>query len=108
MTVSGNAKIVILQGSSLTVYVNGSINISGGGMVNQTLNPHYLSVYGTSSCTTASFSGGSALYGAIYTPKASVSISGGSGLYGSVIGGSLTISGGTDVHYDESLGNIGN
>jgi hypothetical protein len=107
MTVSGSAQIVVSQGSSLTVYVSGSISVSGGGIVNKNLNAHNLTIYGTSTCTTASYSGSSAFYGVIYTPKASTSISGGGGIYGSIIGGSITISGGAAVHYDESLGNIG-
>lgn len=104
MKLSGSAQIVISAGSSLTVYVSGSISIGGGGMVNQTLNPHSLTVYGTSTCTSATFSGNSVLYGAIYTPKATTSVSGCTSFYGSVIGGSVSISGGTAVHYDESLG----
>ena len=107
MTVSGSAQIVIPQGSSLTLYVSGSISVSGGGIVNKNLNPHTLTIYGTSTCTSASYSGGSAFYGVIYTPKANTSISGGSSIYGSIIGGSITISGGSAVHYDESLGDIG-
>jgi hypothetical protein len=103
VTVSGSAKIVILPGGSLTVYVSGSINISGGGIVNQTLNPHTLIIYGTSTCTSANYSGGCALYGSIYAPRANTAISGGSSIYGSVVGGSVTISGGATVHYDESL-----
>jgi inhibitor of cysteine peptidase len=107
MTLSGTAQIVVSQGSSLTLYVDGSVSVSGGGIVNKNLNPHNLTVYGTSTCTTASYSGSSAFYGVIYTPKASTSISGSSGIYGTVIGGSITMSGGAVVHYDESLGNIG-
>jgi len=35
INVSGSAQIKILPGASLTVYASGSINISGGGIVNQ-------------------------------------------------------------------------
>jgi hypothetical protein len=107
VNLSGTSQIVILPGGSLTIYLNGSLNVSGGSIVNQTLNPHNLTIYGTSTCTSASYSGSSALYGIIYTPAASTSISGGVNLYGSVIGRSVTISGGSAVHYDASLGNVG-
>ncbi len=107
LSLSGSAQIVILPGGSLTVYLDGKLNVSGGAIVNETLNPHNLTIYGTSTCTTATYSGSSAFYGVIYAPTASTTISGGN-IYGSVIGGSVTISGGAAVHYDESLGNIGN
>jgi len=103
MTVSGNAKVMLLPGSSLTVYMSGSITISGGGIVNQTLNPHNLTIYGTAGCTSVAFSGRSDLHGALYAPKAVATISGNSSIYGSVIAASVTMSGGGAVHYDESL-----
>lgn len=108
INLSGSSQIVILPGGSLTIYLNGSFNVSGGSIVNQTLDPHKLMIYGTSTCTTASYSGSSALYGAIYAPAARTTISGGSNVYGAVIGNSITLSGGSSVHYDESLGNVGN
>lgn len=103
LNISGSAKIVILPGGSLTVYVSGGMNVSGGGIVNETLNPHALTIYGTSSCTSVNYSGSSALYGVIYAPKAKITLSGGSGVYGSIIGNTVNISGGGAVHYDESL-----
>ena len=103
VSLSGTSKIVILTGGSLTLYVSGSFNVSGSGIVNQTLNPHNLTVYGTSTCTSANYSGSSALYGSIYAPKASVALSGTAGVYGSVVGSSVTMSGGAIVHCDESL-----
>jgi hypothetical protein len=107
LILSGTSQIVILPGGSLTIYLRGSLNVSGGSIVNQTLNPHNLTIYGTSTCASASYSGISTLYGVIYTPAARTSISGGVNVYGSVIGRSVTMSGGTAVHYDESLGNVG-
>jgi hypothetical protein len=107
VNLSGSSQLVILSGSSLTIYISGSLNVSGGSIVNQTLNPHNLTIYGTSTCTSASYSGTSALYGVIYAPVASTTISGTSIVYGGVIGGSVKISGGSAVHYDASLGNIG-
>jgi hypothetical protein len=108
VNLSGSAQIVILPGSSLTLYLNGSFNISGGSIVNQTLNPRNLTIYGTSTCTSANYSGSSALYAVIYAPAARTSISGGVNLYGSVIGASIALSGGSAIHYDVSLGTIGN
>ncbi len=107
MNISGAAKILILPGGSLTVYISGSMNVSGGGIVNQTLNPRALTIYGTATCTSANYSGSSALYGAIYAPKAITTVSGSSDIYGAIVGGSVSITGAGAVHFDESLGNIG-
>lgn len=103
VTVSGSAKIIILPGGSLTIYVDGGMSVSGGGIVNQTLNPHNLKIYGTSTCLTASYSGSSVLYGSIYAPRALTTISGTTSIYGSVVGSYVNISGGSTVHCDESL-----
>jgi hypothetical protein len=108
INLSGSSQIVILPGGSLTIYLKGSMNVSGGSIVNQTLDPHKLTIYGTSTCTSVNYSGSSALYGVVYAPVATTSLSGGVNLYGSVVVKSVNISGGSAVHYDVSLGNIGN
>ncbi len=45
---------------------------------------------------------------AFYAPGARTSISGLVNVYGAIIGNSVAISGGAAVHYDASLGRIGN
>jgi hypothetical protein len=106
LNLSGGAQIAILPGGSLIVYLDGNLHVSGGGIVNQTLDTHRLTIYGTPTCTTASYSGSSAFYGVMYAPAASTTISGAS-IYGSVIGRSVNISGGAAIHYDESLRKVG-
>ncbi|HTG01806.1 MAG TPA: chitobiase/beta-hexosaminidase C-terminal domain-containing protein, partial [Nitrospirota bacterium] len=108
VNLSGSSQIVILPGSSLTIYISGSLNVSGGSIVNQTVNPHNLTISGTSTCTGVNFSGSAALYGSIYTPTANAALSGTMNIYGALIGKSIAISGGAAVHYDSSLGNVGN
>ena len=39
----------------------------------------------------------------VYAPRAALSLSGGANFYGSLLGASVTISGGTRVHYDRKL-----
>jgi hypothetical protein len=103
ISLSGSSKIIILLGSSLTVYVGRSMNISGGGIVNQTLDPHALTIYGTATCTSVNYFGSNALYGSIYALKANIALSGSSGIYGSAVGKRVTMSGSSAVHCDESL-----
>lgn len=52
------------------------------------------------------FSGGSNFVGAIYAPNASFKLAGGADIYGAVIASSLTITGNSSFHYDESLANV--
>ena len=108
LKLSGGSQVVILPGGSLTVYLDDKLNVSGGSIVNETLDPHNLTIYGTSTCTSINYSGNSAFYGVMYAPAAKMTISGGNDSYGSLIANSVNISGGAAVHYDESLGNIGN
>ena len=108
MSLSGSSQIVIQPGGSLILYAGGSLNMSGYGIVNKGGIPRNLVIYGTSTCTSINYSGSSALYGAIYAPKASMALSGTSGIFGSLIGNTIAISGSTAIHYDENLGNIGN
>lgn len=103
-SVSGDSEIAIAPAASLTLYVSGNISISGRGIVNKSFNPHALKIYGTSICTSASYSGNGNLYGIMYAPNANIIISGNSSIYGSVIGKSVMMSGNATVHYDESLG----
>jgi Tfp pilus assembly protein PilX len=49
-------------------------------------------------------SGGASSYGVVYTPNAPVTFAGGSDWFGSVIGNTVTDNGGTNIHYDRSLG----
>jgi len=107
ISISGNGRLIIPAGSSLTIYASGSVSISGNGISNATSYPRNLQIYGTSTCNSFSVSGNGNLYGAIYAPLATVSVTGNGDIYGSVIGRTIAIPGNGNVHYDESLQNVG-
>ncbi len=101
----GNKHINIDPGvGSVTIYLNGQLDISGGGVVNATSKPTQLSV---SACGTNTsnwtLSGSSNAYMSLYAPTHALTISGTGELYGAVISASLTASGGSTVHFDEAL-----
>ena len=103
---SGQSQVIIGTNSSLTIYAGGTVDLSGGGIVNSTGYATNLTLNGLNTCTSIKYTGGSDYIGTIYAPYASFEAGGGSGDYslvGSVVAGSIKIDGNYDVHYDESL-----
>ena len=86
------------------VYCTGNVDLSGGTVTNSTQLPINLQLY----CTgpQVRMSGGSDFYGVVYAPTAAITRSGGSDLYGMVVGASLDLSGGSGLHYDQSLASL--
>jgi len=105
LALSGNSSIVIASGA-VTIYQNGQkLDISGGSIVNSSKAPANLLIYGTAGLQTMNLSGGTDLHALVYAPTAAIKLSGGQSTFGSVIGNTVDISGGSSVHYDESLRN---
>jgi Tfp pilus assembly protein PilX len=108
LSVSGQSQIVLLPPppAKVNIYQSsaGSIKVSGGGLVNQTMIPGNMMVY-SASTTNADISGNSDFFGAVYAPQATFKPSGGSSFYGAFIAGNVQITGGATFHYDEDLGN---
>ncbi len=101
LKITGNAKITTT--GAVKIYVDGTVNIGGGGIVNATATPSNLLVYATTSAS-VSVSGNSDFYGAVYAPASAVSVSGASDFYGAVVADSFTQSG--EFHYDEALNDL--
>lgn len=102
---SAQSQVIIGTNSSLTMYVGGATDFSGGGVINRTGFATKLTVYGLSTCPNIQFTGGSDFIGYIYAPGASFRMSGGGNniyhLVGSVVASSITINGNYQVHRDE-------
>ena len=103
LSVSGSGYIYIAPGASLTVYVGGTANIAGGGVVNGTGLPQNFTYYGLPSNKVLSYNGAANFIGTINAPSADFAISGGASVYGAIICNSFTCSGGSSVHYDQSV-----
>ncbi|MDB6067299.1 MAG: hypothetical protein JWR26_3507 [Pedosphaera sp.] len=105
LTVSGSGFIYMAPGSSLTLIVGGTTStISGGGVVNGTGYASNFSYIGLPTNTSLTYSGSAAFIGTVNAPEADFTISGSAGMSGAAIVNSLTDSGGSSIHYDESLG----
>ncbi len=103
LSTSGAGAIIIVPGASLKLYVAGSANFTGNGIVNQSGLARNLSIYGLNTCPSIAYSGTSALIGTVNAPEAALKFSGISSAFGAFTANSITISGGSMVHYDEAL-----
>lgn len=108
LKMAGQSQIIVLPpNGKLTYYAGGSVDLSGGGVVNATGNATNITFNGLTNCTSIQFSGGSDFIGTIYAPEAAFKMGGGgSDIYnfiGSAVAGSIDLNGKYQVHYDESL-----
>ena len=105
--ISGSAFVYITPGSSLTLYLAGDSQLSGGGIVNGTGFATNCAYFGLPSCVNIDNTGSSDFTGTIYAPQADVKLSGGgsavANFVGAVVAKSVTMTGNYRFHYDESL-----
>lgn len=105
--ISGQGFVYVAPGASLTVYLGGQSQLSGGGVVNGTGYATNCAYLGLPSCTSIQNSGNSDFVGSIYAPAADISLTGGGSqtlnLAGAVVGKTVTISGNYQFHFDQSL-----
>ncbi len=112
-SISGNAQIIITSGASLTMYAGGSMSISGnGGMVNNSGASTSAQFYGLPTSTSFSISGNGQWIGTVYAPEAALSVNGGGNssnddASGAFVAKSITLTGHTSFHYDETLKKTG-
>ena len=110
INISGQAYIYIQPGASLNLYCAGStVSIAGKGLINPSMQAKNFKYFGLPSNTSLAFSGNSTLAGVIYAPHAALNLSG-SGttpldFMGATTSSTVTMSGGFNFHYDESLAN---
>jgi hypothetical protein len=114
ISVSGTGQIVIQPGVSATIYFAGNVDISGNGVLNRNNQPGDLMLYGIQPPDGASehvnFGGNSQITASVYAPGHDVTVNGGGTnghVYGSIIGKTVTMTGVSNLHYDESLGATG-
>jgi len=103
LKVQGNGKIEIATGCTVSLYVDGKIDIAGQGIVNCNEDPSTLIMFGTGSCKLA---GGSDFYGAIYAPKIEIDVAGGAKVIGSIVGDTVAVKGEGGIEYDPRVKNI--
>jgi hypothetical protein len=103
-SISGGSSEVTVSGPTI-IYVNGTMNLAGQGILNTTQIPTNLQIYVMG--PKATVTGGSDFYGTIYAPEADVKVSGNGDFYGALLGKTAEVtptSTSAGVHYDESVG----
>jgi hypothetical protein len=114
ISINGNAQIIVQPGVSAKIYFAGNVDIIGNGVLNSDNQPLDLQLFGIQPPTGSNYhvnlGGNAQISAALYAPNHDVSVNG-SGtnghVYGSLIGKSVTMTGVTNLHYDEALGAAG-
>jgi hypothetical protein len=117
ISLTGQSSIMITPGSSLKIYTDGDIDITGGGVANGGVTagaanqPIDFQIWGTSTNTIQdqeiSVKGNGVYAGVIYAPNAAVTMVGDTDVLGSIVAEDITVTGNSKFHYDESLANFG-
>ncbi len=110
LDITGNAALVIPEGSRLRLYVEGDVHVAGKGILNANSQPINLQLWGTHQGDVPQdihLAGNAALNGVVHAPGAAVRIVGNGDVMGAVVAHSITLTGVTDFHYDEALARWG-
>jgi len=107
LTVTGSGLIYLDPGASLKLYVSGSVDIGGIGIITGTARAKDLSIYGLNTCSSFSYSATSPFIGTVYAPSAAFTFSGAAGGFGAFSANTITISSDTHLAFDESLNATG-
>ena len=114
--VSGTGQITVEPGVSAKIYFAGNVDVTGNGILNSNNQPLDLQLFGiqpppgSSTSQHVSLGGNAQVSAAVYAPSYDVTVNGGSShghVYGSVVGKTVTMTGVTNLHYDEALGSGG-
>ncbi|MDB6039772.1 MAG: hypothetical protein JWM99_3613 [Verrucomicrobiales bacterium] len=107
----GQSQITVGSGGALNLYVGGSCDLGGNGVVNNNNDATTFALWGLPTCTSITMHGNAAFTGTIYAPEANYDAGGGGNntydCVGAVIVNSVSMNGHFQFHYDENLGRSG-
>jgi len=103
LAVSGNGYIYLAPAATLKLYVGGSMDLGGAGIINGTSRAMNLSIYGLNTCTLINYTSDSPFIGTIYAPYAAFTFSGTAGGFGAFSANTITLNSGAHLAFDESL-----
>jgi len=110
-TTSGSGYILQQPGVHVTYHIAGDVTVSGSSFNNQSNlaanNIINVISVGASSSQKVTTSGSGTFIGVINAPAAAFTVSGSASMSGAIIGKTMKITGGANVHYDEALARIG-
>lgn len=109
LSIGGNARIVVPQGSSLVVYFAGDVFVGGNGILNQNAAPAALQLWSTEPGLRrqrVQLVGGGGLSGVVYAPAAEFTVFGNAEFFGALVAGRVSFGGNAAYHYDLATGRI--
>ena len=102
-----DCEIIIADGASLTVYIDGDISAdNNSGFNNLTQIPGNLKIYGTGTDQNFDIKAKSDVFGAVYAPNADITVMANGDVYGSVVANSFEMKAGGNFYYDEALSQV--
>jgi hypothetical protein len=111
---TGSSQIIVQPGVSAKIYFAGNVDVAGNGILNSNNQPSDLQLYGIQPTDNNSYhvnlGGNGQIIASVYAPNDDVTINGGGTnghVFGSVVGKTVTMTGVTNLHYDEHLGTLG-
>ena len=114
ISVAGTSQIVVQPGVQATIYFANNVDIAGNGVVNSNNQPGDLMFYGiqppSGSTPHVALGGNGQITAAVYAPNHDVTVNGGGTnghVFGSIVGNTVTMTGVTNLHYDEALSAAG-
>ncbi len=109
-----NSDLIIAAGSSLELYVDGSIHLRSNTTVNNnTQDPSKLIIYGTDSMTDDGsdagirFHSNTDIYGIVQAKNSTVELNSNAEVFGTVMAHDVEVHSNSCIHYDENLGSGG-
>jgi hypothetical protein len=114
ISVTGQGEIEVDPGVHATIYFANNVDVAGRGIINVANQPANLLLYGIEPVGDytphVNLGGNATISAAIYAPNHDVAIAGGGSsghFYGSIVGKTAVMTGVTNLHYDEALGDSG-
>ncbi len=98
---------VLSDTNKVFLFVNGNLKMDGGGILQPaTAKPNTLNIFVTKANTSVSVGGSPTMSAHIYAPGSDVKVNGNAngpyGYFGTIVGKSLFVTGGSQLHYDET------
>ena len=110
INLGNSCEIVVEDGSSLKLYVDGNITCDNGSSIwakDTSKNAEALVLYGTGEgAQTFDLKARNEWLGVIYAPNADVTLYAGGDIYGAIIANNFELKSGGDYHYDRALKNV--
>ena len=100
ITTKNNADLVLAPGASVTIYVNGDIELKNSVTVNDGGSPGDCMIYSSGDLY---LKNSGDFYGTFYSPEGFADLANSGDIYGSIFAGTMTIHNSAGFHYDKDL-----